>query len=540
MRWFSAAVIFLLASTASSAQILAVHLKDSKVAEKYTKYLIFAKGKYLLAGEAVPGTDLKIDLNANNVTYTQNQDPIQIFIADPADPSKTPYKLVAGVKTLAPGGTILKVAKTDFERIDFLMRDQTLIGLGEEYKLRLQLVNEAKAERDRSDKASKAWAEGHRNVINSYERLQSWLSGTLYERAAKNLEKTVLNEAKMMKDDAVRVRTTSAKASVKKMEIPPELIEANQALTNGSLKFSAVESKHVRIIATAEAGGVEKLLGIAKLAETIIEGFRRDFIDPNLGDDFGDPIPDEVFHEFWLGPSDVKLYEGFLEQFYHRSIGSDRREERLAMSGTRARGARGAGYLDYFKVDGSGDPEAIVAHGLGHSLANIVFNRDRSAMPIDWIEEGCAYFISFEYLGRNTVTCKDFAKREYGISDVKEGDKTVGMGQRGEFNKLALAKGVTIGEMSLKRLANFDDADLAKSWSVFDYIAHKEGKNGLKWLMAACDAAKEKQGFLERWRAASKEILKVEAGDPLDAIEARWKEFAQSGQKKDSSTKKVK
>jgi hypothetical protein len=526
------------------AQIIALHLRDSKAAEKYKKYLITLNGEYVLAGEVRPGSDLRVDLKANEIVTGKKN---ALFVADPGDPTKVPYKLEGGEKVNAPGGATLVVPDTDLtaseQKVTIMMRDQTLDGLANEYRFRLEQVAQAKAEREtRTDKTSRAWMEAHRAVITGYERLQNWLESTLFSRAAKNLGKTLIAEQTLLKDDAVKARADKAKASIRVTTDAIEDLEpVNQRLTSGKIKFSCSTSQHARIIHMKDKISVAVAANLLKLAENVIEGFRRDFVDPNLGEDFADPIPEDLFVEFWFGPEDIPLFEKFYNEYYGLSFDDERKAERLKMAGTSAEGVHGVSYLRYFKS--LADPEGMLAHSIGHVLSDLVLNRGRrGGTPVAWIDEGCAYYVAFEFLGRNSLTCFDWSKAEYGNSNSGvEGQKTATEGQRGAFNALALAKGLPVPEMSVKKLAEMDDADLAKAWSLFDYIARKEGKTGIFWLRSACDAARDKGNFLAKWREETRSLFTVREGaDPLDEMESRWKAFAQSGQRKDSSARKQK
>jgi hypothetical protein len=129
------------------------------------------------------------------------------------------------------------------------------------------------------------------------------------------------------------------------------------------------------------------------------------------------------------------------------------------------------------------------------------------------------------------MTCVAYAPpSEYARKDKKEKDKTVQLGLRDYFNALALEKGLPIDKLAMKKLFEMEDADIAKSWSFFDFIAKKCGKEGQLFLRAGCDASRTPATFIKDWRAKSEEIFDVHGQDVFAVIEKRWKEFAEVGQ----------
>src|SRR5690606_15770869 len=139
----------------------------------------------------------------------------------------------------------------------------------------------------------------------------------------------------------------------------------------------------------------------------------------------------------------------------------------LNSGGSRRRLFGAPEHLDYFKLDENTDLEGIVTHGLGHHLVAVHYNMNRRNDSQDWLREGCALYLSLEYLGRNTVTCKAFAPpSRYVHEKGKEAEKTLQVGLRAYFNSLALEQGPPIDRLAMKKLFEMEDGDLAKSWSL--------------------------------------------------------------------------
>lgn len=208
------------------------------------------------------------------------------------------------------------------------------------------------------------------------------------------------------------------------------------------------------------------------------------------------------------------------------------------MSGTRSRFSRGINYVDYWKSTTESDHQGMVAHGLGHALANIWFNNDGMNGAQPWLAEAVGYYISFEFLGRNSVTCKQFKKRTYARDPGAEGLKTVAQGQRAAFNELALRKGSSLDVLAQKTLYQMEDADLAKSWSMFDFIANKEGLKGILFLRSACANARDKSTFIKSWMRESVEIFETKGANPISLLEKRWRDYAAVDQMKTSRKRK--
>jgi hypothetical protein len=71
-----------------------------------------------------------------------------------------------------------------------------------------------------------------------------------------------------------------------------------------------------------------------------------------------------------------------------------------------------------------------------------------------------------------------------------------------------------------------DDADVAKSWSFFDYLVREEGKNAQLWLRAAGKLSLDRASMIAAWREAATKLLGVPPGRSLRVLEDRWKDWA--------------
>ena len=91
----------------------------------------------------------------------------------------------------------------------------------------------------------------------------------------------------------------------------------------------------------------------------------------------------------------------------------------------------------------------------------------------------------------------------------------------------------SIDQIALKTLFELEDADLAKSWSFYDYVCRKEGKAGQEWLRAAGECSRNRQTFLQKWREAAASILTVSPGEAFRSLEERWRSYASTEQSTD-------
>lgn len=522
---------FTLFAPAASAQVIAVHFKDAKAAKKYKAHLTEYRGQMVVIGE--PKSGFEYQPAQNNLKY----DPAgsnELFVVNPKDPGKFAYFIIDGERVEASKKNRLVVQGHHIEKLSMLMRDQTLPGLSKEYNIRTLQIEEFKAARDAVDKETREWQALHVRLVTSMERLRGWLESTGFPAAIKQLDKDIKKQNKVVRGESIRARGEKALASIKECEVPEHLTDLAKEISGGRDKFHGFESQHLRIyfIDTISEGEAEAAL---TMGEEVIEGFRAEFVDPYLGEDYVDHIPDRRFHEFLFVPEDLASYEKYTNGFYGISW-RENRDARLASGGGRATGGLPrAGFRDYWKHKENTDLQGIVCHSLGHSLATLHYGKGRLNLPQAWLTEAAGYQISFEHLGRNNVTCKAFNKDKSGYlkrdkEKKVEGEKTVAEGRREVYNSVALKEGRAIDQIALKTLFELEDADLAKSWSFYDYVGRKEGKAGQQWLRAAGQFSTGRSTFIEKWRAAAAEILGVNPGQAFRSIEARWREYAETEQ----------
>ena len=200
------------------------------------------------------------------------------------------------------------------------------------------------------------------------------------------------------------------------------------------------------------------------------------------------------------------------------------------MSG-RFRKAQAPEYLDYWKVSDNKDFDAIIAHELGHVLANLHYNRGRKQDLPPWLEEAVGYWLAISYVGKNGVNCGQFEDADYGKAQKNKVERAIFMGESELYTTVALEHGPPSDQLLRKPLHQMGDGDFAKSWSFFEWVAKEEGRKGQVWLRALCDVFVESGPSLDQFRAASEQALDVTGEDVFKVVDERWKKRARQIEK---------
>ncbi len=519
----------------SSAQIVAVYLKG-KVSKTLAKHAVELEGGLAVVGE--PKSGIRYDPDARQIQYS-GDGPNELYVADPAKPQDVPYEIRKGERRERSKKNVVSINGRDIDRIVMLMVDESLLGLSKEYKLRSSQIDELREARDALDKTTAAWAARHLRLVTAMARLEGWLARTGFTKAAEDLTKGRKKIEKKTRDAALRARSEKALAAIKSCGPPEDLVSLAEEISGGNDKFLAFQSQHMRVyfIDEIEASRVKEAM---HLGEEVIEGFRAEFVDPYLADDYLDTIPDDIIVEWLFVPDVDERYEAYTTRYWSVSWTRDR-EERLAMGGGRMEGGPSRPYR-FYRKNRDLDLDALFCHDLGHTLCGVHYGGARQALRQDWLSEGVAYYISFEFLGRNGVTCKAFDVERSGYvkrqAKRDQGEKTIGIARRELYNEVALKAGRPIEQLALRDLVVMDDADLAKSWSFFDYIARKEGEAGQRWLRSAGRHGWETSTFIAKWREDATKILGVDPSRAFKDVEERWKAFATMDQEIGEKTRK--
>jgi hypothetical protein len=522
----------------ASAQLIAVRFKDAKAAKRYEEHLIVFQGQQVVVGEA--WSNLDVDASKGDVQYHDKTNHyFEILRPDPKDPGKVPFKIDGDSRKVTNGKCKVGISTDDVVGFTFYSREGSLVGLAKDFADRKGSVDEFLAARDAKAKGGPEWMAQHQRMLQQMERLLAWLQSGLFPDVVGKYEKEIARERKVVAAEAVTARREAAKASAKAVELPEELTRVAASIDPAD-KFAMQESRHCRII-YRDAIDPARVHELLVMAEEMIDGFRVDFVDPYLDETYEDYIQEECFAEWFFAPDDIPKSERYMTTYYKMGFDPKRKEEILADAGHGTRRSFNPSYVYFWRTNDTSDLEGIVAHNLGHMLASVHYDRRKIGMGQDWLEEGVGLYLSLEWLGRNSVNCKGFAEpgRYVHKNDKKGGERTFQMGLRDWYNSVALESGAPIDKLALKTLYEMNDGDLAKSWSMFDWIAKKTGKEGQSFLRAGCATAKlGKTKFIAEWRAKAEEILGITGKDVFDVVDARWKEFAQVGQDTGDTSKK--
>jgi len=532
-RLLSLIALFLTAAALTapaSAQILGIELRDAKAIKKYKKNIVEINGRKMIVGEPLAG--ISWDSATRTANY-QGAGSNVLFVADPKDPKKVPYRFKRGERVASGSKGKVSINGTDIAAIHAHLPEQSLMGLAEEYELRIQELESLEDERKKCSKGTVEWFAVQERLVVHLERLENWLRRTAFPTAADNVARDVKKERKVKLVDGVDARALRARESIEKIPTPELLESSAQEHGGGKWTFRVHQSQHVRITHCVEMVPDEVAVGLLDLAERLIEGFRVDLVDPYRSDTYRDNIPDGWFQEFYLGPDDLQMHEKIWESYYAQSWGP-RKAERLQMSGTSTNLGPPLRRVNYWRLGGGTDLDGLVAHGLGHTLADLHYGGGLYGMGQDWLEEAVGYYLSIEYLGRNNVTCHghyDPEKDRYGKAkreeeQKKKGDKPLRMGLRDFFIEHALADGPRYDKLIPKIRFELNEADLCKSWSFFEFIVKSEGEKGQRLLRATCKRASNKSTLINSLREDGASLYELEGVNFYVWIDDRWRAWA--------------
>jgi hypothetical protein len=522
-----AALVAAALAAPARAQVIYVAFKDARTAKHLEKNCIVRDGAPVLVGEIKAG----VNFDGHTFHYQGDKGNNEFWVVDTSDPAHVPYDVVDGKPAPSKAkGAVVTLKGAEIQNIQFLMRSNSLYGLAREYAQRKAALADLQKSRDATKKGSPEWMLAHGRYVGELERLATWLQTTIYPEAAKKLEKEVVQQRKVVAKEAAVQRLTAALASIKVVPTPPKLTELAKTL-NVTEAIHVQESVHLRATYLASLTD-ERVKELLEIGEKIIDAFRVAEVDPYLGDDFKDRIPDTPIVEFWFGPSETNAHEHFLTDWYGLSWGSHKAERLAALAGSYRR-KQPPEYLEYWKIADNKDFEAIVAHDLGHVLANLHWNDDRPEATLpEFLSEGLGYDFALDWLGRNSVTCKEFVEEQYAKpKGAKEAERSLLMGELEIYTQSALKSGPPCDTLIKKQLAQMGDADLAKSWSFLEFVLTKTGKPGQLWLRGLCDLANTAPGEVKPLRALTERLFGIENQDAFKVLDERWRAHAEELQK---------
>lgn len=523
MRPLAVLAALTLFAAPARAQILKVALKDPKILKQYKSAVMTVDGEQVLVGENKSG----IKFEPTQIVYPGNAN-FELWIPDVENPKFCPYKVVKGEKSSAGGKTSIQIAGATVKSISYLIKEQSLWGLTQEYLKRLNDIDGLKKQRDAASKGTQDWNRKQATLIQAMDRMKSWLEQTCFAKAGEKYGKEIDKEIKAQKE-AKDQRLALAKASIKMIPTPEEVAHAGKEAFGDAVVFHQQDSQHCRIIYKEEIGD-ERVKGLLEFAESVIDGFRVQFVDPYVAEDFKDYIPDDLFAEWFFGPDDIPGYKVFTNKFYGIQWEKDpHAEERIKSGGHYERRGKAPSYCNSWRIGERTDLDGIIAHTLGHYLVDIHYNQNRNNDTGAWLHEAVGNWLSLEYLGRNSVTCSEIRDLEYAKSLLPKGEESGDLlkGTADLYHRLALDKGRSLDALCKLKLVQFEDQDVAKAYSLFTYVAKALGEKGQRWLRACLNAEAQENTFLKQWRQKSEEIFGITNQDVFKYIDEQWKKFAE-------------
>lgn len=536
LRASLALLLIPLFASLAPAQLYRVHFKDPKAARRLKRGTLEFQGELVLIGEPKKG----LTITPGNINYTGGaKAENEFWVANPADPLAVPYEIEEGERKVADSKGVISIAGNDIKAIRVHDRSQSLQGLASEYIYRTEGIEALEEQRDEQKKGSAEWFALHSKLLEETRKLQSWLHATSFPEAAERLDRQIGKESKAVAKEAAAERRVLALHSAHPVEVPECLDKLIEDLTGGASKLSMQESTHIRLIYT-QALDDDRVADLLQLGEEVIDGFRLSHVDPYLGEDFPDQIPDDICLEFFWGPDDASVYERALEQCYRTQWGKNK--DRMLQGTASWHHIQGPPFriLNYarFDADREQDIDSRVVHGVGHMLSTFHLGGGNGGGRLAFLQEGVAYYVGLEYLGRNSSNCFAYKTNSYAEKAEKEVEKSVRLGMRPELLLEAIDKGRIVDTVVIKDLADFDDFDISKSWAFVDYVMRTLGKDGQKWLRESARAARNDKTFMAEWRSLTEKYFPVAPGeDVFKKIEGLWKEHAREDLKDASRTK---
>ena len=524
MRWSLATLAALLVFSPNSlwGQVYGLELVE-KAESKYRKLLVEAPDGNMLFVEMKDGPPR----NQSGVFQINARVRYEFWLADQKRPERLAYRLKKGERVVSSRKLVLALSGADITGIKTLMPVESFASLATEYQRRLDHIEALKQARDAAEQGSKAWVEAHVFQLRKLAGLERWLRSCGYRPAADKLSKQVVKESKIVAEDAFEARLKRALASIEKVDTPVDLIDASSIATDGKITFKIMESQHFRIVYW-HTHSSRRIQDALKLAEIALESFRNDHVDPYLAEDFVDLIPENIFEEFFFGPDDSTLCNPFFGAYYGLSWG-DRRQEGVDIKGRTVFRGLTLPQLEFWRTDRKSSLEGIIIHRLGHSLADWHYDSMGGSISHDWLGEAMAYDLSFQHLGRNDVFCiaMNDPTREYGRGPTqrKQNQPAGGAGFRAQMKNLARENPLPFDKLFLLDLYDLSDSDIAKGWSLWDWLMHTQGVNGEKWLRGFGEIGRMgKDSFLPKLRPSLEWLLDYRDGDAFRFLQEQWQE----------------
>ena len=526
---FSLQLVALLASifaitAVAPAQIYSVELANEKLEKKFSKIMHELPTGPVILVEIKSGCE--IDANGNVVYEKEEDGVLNFYIQNRKDPLELPYRMKAdGSRGKAVRKLVLTMEQAKIKEIVPMMSHESWYTLSVLYGRRKQAVADLVRARRRMDKKSEEYAGQTLQILRKLTSLVDWLKSHGYSEAADKLARSAKRERKALGGES-EIRLMEAQASAHLVETPNDLSDVTQAVSQAigkPLQFHVAESKHFKFVFEISRIKDADALEYIKFAEYILEDFRRQFVDPFVGNDFEDIIKDEVIAEFFFGPNNLQVFEQMLTGYYLLDWGPDK-ETLLQLVGRSVLLPETHLWLDYWRLTPGVRVRDILTHRLGHFLASKHFDLLYATAPIAWLMEGMGYWVSFHHLDSNRTSCVAFRPAAEGhtiaTGPEKEEDDSYRQvrykGGRGKMADTVMKQGRPLHSLFQLSLWDMKSQDVALSWAFLDYLFHTHGEKAQLFLRAlATEAVVGPEGYLLRLRKVMNDIFLPAQGEDI-------------------------
>jgi hypothetical protein len=506
--------LFLLAPAIARAQVVEVEVRERAAVRGSSQYLLELDGRLVLRGEPVyrvePDQDGRIGWSEWG---------FELFVGDLDEPEDVPYTWKKDERVPRSKARLAEIPAKHLVSIRMVAPYLTLGNLADEVRERRTRIAQLERRRAQAQPGSDAWFDEHYLLLEQHRRLQILLERHGFEPAARKLDPEVRRLSGEASADPRWTRSQEALGSILPREVPARLEEVAARISGGSDRFAVHESRHLRLVHDPRID-VRRARELLTLGEEVIEGFRREFVDPF---ECPDLIPERIFSEFWFGPDDDAKYARYYEEYYGMSWGTPEQKARsLRWYGTYPARGSPPEFLSYCRAPWR-DLAGLIAHRIGDQLESIHFEarlRDGYKPGQDWLQEALGLHVSLELFGASTTACVSFEE----VSSSKGTSRARTWNERpvDYFRSLASASALPVDQLVLRNLAELDAQDVAQGLSLMRFLL-ADGARGQDVLHSATRRAREPRTFLSSWREDLRWFYAVEEGDPLEAMEGLWR-----------------
>jgi len=507
---------------AAGAQIVEVELATARAAGTARSLVLERDGRPCLRGELTEALDTWLGPGG---ALLRDGGTLGLFTIDPADPEDVAYRLEDGVRRARKGQRRVEIEVADVRALRLVGGRLPAWVLAQELGRRERLRKALEARRDREPAGTPAWLALQRELVDRLRSTQRLLRVHGFDPAADAREKDVARALRGLGPWPAEQRLAAVRASPRRVDTPAALVAAAQEISGGADVFTVHASTHLRIVQDGRLGEA-RALELLGLGEEVLEGLTRAVAEAH---GCARELPARVFAEFWFGPDGDDAYRRYFERYYGLDWGEGSvRARRLEASGTYPVRSEAPELLSYYRAGRERDPLGLVAHRVGEHFAQVHFEelleRGPSPRSLDWVTESFGLHAALELLGTSTTSCTSFLERSLGAEE--EARRRDPYENPAEVWRARASGGRPVGTLVAKDMAELTGADVAYGrWVLI--AAEAEGEPGLapevlhRVLHALGEAARTPETFLARWGAALAELLEVQEGDPVAALEAR-------------------